>query len=85
MAEEGGVRARLSLAVRVGDPSSGYGLQGRALRSCYAYVAWVSFAALDPVARRQECVEALDQIGVASKKFRHALDDSRGIDAGTSC
>lgn len=37
---------------------------------------------LDLVARRQESVEAHNEVGVAFEKLRHSADDSRGVNAG---
>lgn len=40
-----------------------------------------TFAAFDPIARRQEGIKALDQVRVASEEVRHTINNARRIDS----
>lgn len=58
------------------------GLQGCSHGCCHADVTWVALSALDPITRRQERVEPLDQVGMSGEKFGNSLDYSGGVDPG---
>jgi hypothetical protein len=74
-------RRRSRSRFQVYRPTRADGVEGRSGRRRHSNAVGVVLkAALNPVTRRQERVEPLDQVGMASEQLRDTVDNSRGVD-----